>query len=153
MFLLAAASCGMVSCQQEEGLTSPMLAKSQVDSYILVDSLYYTFDTENKKATIEEFEINIYKQNYYDKKAESMKFPDNVTYNNDVYTITGLGSYAIYGWNGGGHYRNIYLTNIELPKKLETIGNSCFSELKKLKEITLPETVTEIGNSAFYFCI
>ena len=153
MFLLAAASCGMVSCQQEEGLTSPTLAKSTVDSDILVDSLYYTFDTENRKATIECFEYNIYKEHYFDTNAESIKFPDNVTYNNVVYTITGLGEYATKGRQGSNHYYNIgnYLNKVELPKQLETIGNSSLA-LPKLKEIALPETVIEIGNRAFSSC-
>ncbi len=154
MFLLAAASCGMVSCQQEEGLTSPTLAKSQVDSYILVDSLYYTFDTENKKATIEGFEPNIFLEKYYYKHPVSIKFPDNVTYNNDVYTITGLGKNALYGRVSSNTYHSIshYITNIELPKKLETIGDQCFYGVVKLKEITLPETVTKMGYKTFYDC-
>lgn len=153
MFLLAAASCGMVSCQQEEGLTSPTLAKSTVDSDILVDSLYYTFDTENRKATIECFEYNIYKKHYFDTNAESIKFPDNVTYNNVVYTITGLGEHATNGRQGSNSYYNIgnYLNKVELPKQLETIGTSSL-RLPKLKEITLPETVIEIGARAFSGC-
>ena len=153
MFLLAAASCGMVSCQQEKGLTSPTLAKSTVDSDILVDSLYYTFDTENRKATIECFEYNIYKEHYFDTNAESIKFPDNVTYNNVVYTITGLGEHATNGRQGSNSYYNIgnYLNKVELPKQLETIGTSSLG-LPKLKEITLPETVIEIGARAFSGC-
>ena len=143
----------MVSCQQEEGLTSPTLAKSTVDSDILVDSLYYTFDTENRKATIECFEYNIYKEHYFDTNAESIKFPDNVTYNNVVYTITGLGEHATNGRQGSNSYYNIgnYLNKVELPKQLETIGTSSLG-LPKLKEITLPETVIEIGALAFSGC-
>ncbi len=41
--------------------------------------------------------------------------------------------------------------NIILPPNLIKIGNSCF-EYAQIKQITIPDTVTEIGNSAFSDC-
>lgn len=41
--------------------------------------------------------------------------------------------------------------NIILPPNLIKIGNSCF-EYAQIKQITIPDTVTEIGNSAFNVC-
>ena len=41
--------------------------------------------------------------------------------------------------------------NIILPQNLTKIGNSCF-EGAFIKQITIPDTVTEIGDSAFFFC-
>ena len=41
--------------------------------------------------------------------------------------------------------------NIILPQNLTKIGNSCF-EGALIKQITIPDTVTEIGESAFFFC-
>ena len=41
--------------------------------------------------------------------------------------------------------------NIILPQNLTKIGNSCF-EGALIKQITIPDTVTEIGGSAFFFC-
>lgn len=41
--------------------------------------------------------------------------------------------------------------NIILPQNLTKIGNSCF-EGALIKQITIPDTVTEIGGRAFFFC-
>lgn len=40
----------------------------------------------------------------------------------------------------------------DLPLKLQTIGVSAFSSCNKLRELTLPSTVTEIGGGAFTNC-
>lgn len=41
--------------------------------------------------------------------------------------------------------------NIILPQNLTKIGDSCF-EGAQIKQITIPDTVTEIGSNAFYYC-
>lgn len=41
--------------------------------------------------------------------------------------------------------------NIILPQNLTKIGNSCF-EGAFIKQITIPDTVTEIGDNAFSYC-
>ena len=41
--------------------------------------------------------------------------------------------------------------NIILPQNLAKIGSSCF-EGAMIKQITIPDTVTEIGDNAFYGC-
>lgn len=41
--------------------------------------------------------------------------------------------------------------NIILPQNLTKIGNSCFNGAS-IKQITIPDTVTEIGDTAFLFC-
>ena len=41
--------------------------------------------------------------------------------------------------------------NIILPQNLTKIGNSCFNGAS-IKQITIPDTVTEIGDAAFLFC-
>lgn len=41
--------------------------------------------------------------------------------------------------------------NIILPQNLTKIGERCF-ESASIKQITIPDTVTEIGNSAFFAC-
>ena len=41
--------------------------------------------------------------------------------------------------------------NIILPQNLAKIDSSCF-EGALIKQITIPDTVTEIGNNAFYGC-
>ena len=41
--------------------------------------------------------------------------------------------------------------NIILPQNLTEIGASCF-EMAQIKQITIPDTVTEIGDRAFIYC-
>ena len=45
-----------------------------------------------------------------------------------------------------------YVTEITLPESLTTIGNSAFSYCEGLTSITLPESLTTIGDYAFYDC-
>ena len=42
--------------------------------------------------------------------------------------------------------------NVEIPKSVNEIGNSCFKDNKEIKSITIPEGVKKIGNSCFWDC-
>lgn len=42
---------------------------------------------------------------------------------------------------------------VSLPNSITSIGISAFYEFKNLKEITIPDSVTTIGNVAFCYCI
>ena len=44
------------------------------------------------------------------------------------------------------------MTDVSIPEGVTSIGQSAFAGCKVLKSITIPESVTEIGNSAFYEC-
>ena len=150
MFLLAAASCGMVSCQQEEGLTSPTLAKSDSRTRINVGNYYFLFDTETQKATFEGFKSGVYS---YDKVNEKGLYPDNVTYNNALYTVTKLSETATNVVSETADYTNtIQFKDVQLPAYLESIGNDCFNGEIHLQEITLPTTLVDIGSYAFSNC-
>ena len=65
-----------------------------------------------------------------------------------------LGNTLFYNANGekaGVGYRNLVLKEITLPQNLESIGESAFLECT-LTSISIPTTVQEIGNSAFSYC-
>ena len=49
-------------------------------------------------------------------------------------------------------FYNTALTEITLPDTLTRIGNWCFSRCKSLSEIDLPESVEELGRGAFNEC-
>ena len=42
--------------------------------------------------------------------------------------------------------------NVEIPKSVNEIGNSCFEDNNEIKSITIPEGVKKIGNNCFYGC-
>ena len=43
------------------------------------------------------------------------------------------------------------LKYVEIPNSVEYIGKECFSSIE-IEEITLPSTLKEIGEGAFYNC-
>lgn len=51
-----------------------------------------------------------------------------------------------------GCYGNMQLTNLHLGAGLKTIGQVAFGACKNITEITIPESVTSIGDSAFNNC-
>lgn len=53
---------------------------------------------------------------------------------------------------GEGAFKNSKIKEITLPNKLTTIGNYAFYNCQNLNDVTLPSTVTGIGNYAFYKC-
>jgi hypothetical protein len=44
------------------------------------------------------------------------------------------------------------LKSITIPNSVTTIGDRAFDECKSLTSITIPNSVTSIGNGAFYEC-
>ncbi|MBO7456511.1 MAG: leucine-rich repeat protein, partial [Paludibacteraceae bacterium] len=60
--------------------------------------------------------------------------------------ITHIGNYAFYECN------NAALTSITIPNSVTTIGGSAFRDCSSLTSITIPSTVTTIGGSAFKNC-
>ncbi len=59
-------------------------------------------------------------------------------------TITKVGNYQFYGFNG--------VTSITLPNNLISIGTSAFYDCSNLESITIPNSVTSIGEDAFSEC-
>lgn len=49
-------------------------------------------------------------------------------------------------------YNCAYLTSVTIPDTITTIGNSVFKGCKSLKTIEIPNSVEEIGNNAFSEC-
>lgn len=138
MFLLAAASCGMVSCQQEEGLTSPTLAKSSTDENIKVGNYTINIDNQNKTAIIGEITIS---------KGEDVVIPEYITYNNVIYTVSGVGKGTFKTWDV---FENA--NSVRLPSTLKSIGSYFFYKYH-FKSIEIPDSVESIGTGAFIVCI
>lgn len=80
--------------------------------------------------------------------------------------VTAIGNGAFAGSCGkcGGTVGNPYstlehqkahraITKITLPESISVIGEGAFGDMTSLTEINIPEAVTEIGNAAFYECI
>ncbi len=92
-------------------------------------------NTELKIISISDNVINIGEYAFAGCVAE-IKWGDNPT-------ITTIGRYAFYGYNG---------TNITMPNSVTWIAGSAFSNCSRLIEVTIPNSVTIIGDNAFYNC-
>jgi len=68
----------------------------------------------------------------------------------DVYEglpVTAIGEYAFYE-----QYGNDHLTSVHIPDTITTIGQGAFYGCNGLTGVTIPDSVTTIGNSAFSGC-
>lgn len=71
-----------------------------------------------------------------------------------IYTVTGLGKDSFTGYPFAGDWykfgRNI--RSVTIPQSVTSIGDSAFSFCIALTEVTIPQSVTSIGDSAFGRC-
>lgn len=69
--------------------------------------------------------------------------PSSVTYNNNTYTVTSIGTYAFAGCT---------LTSVVIPNTVTSIGTYAFCGCTALTSVIIPSSVISIGNEAFYGC-
>lgn len=71
-----------------------------------------------------------------------------------IYTVTGLGKDSFTGYPFAGDWykfgRNI--RSVTIPQSVTSIGDSAFSFCIALTEVTIPQSVTSIGDHAFGCC-
>lgn len=91
----------------------------------------------------------------YFKGVPVVKIADEAFYTNPKVMVDGLlvsqpgkAPDPISGFNC-----NKKTTGITIPNTVTQIGESAFSGILNLQEITIPDSVTEIGNRAFYGCV
>lgn len=70
--------------------------------------------------------------------------PSSVTYNDESYSVVGLGYIAFYLCGG--------ITSVVLPESIRYISWSAFFDNFSLQHIEIPNTVTSIGQDAFAEC-
>ncbi|MBR3906116.1 MAG: leucine-rich repeat domain-containing protein [Clostridia bacterium] len=63
----------------------------------------------------------------------------------DDYIVTGIGEEAFF-------MRRDYLTSINIPDSVISIGNLAFYGCKSLTSITIPDSVTHMGSNPFKYC-
>ena len=77
-------------------------------------------------------------------QTTSIVVPETVNYNNADYTVTAIGSYA---------FRNVWnLQYINMPETITEIGYYAFGDCYQLKQAKLPSALTTLGDYAFAWC-
>lgn len=104
---------------------------------------------------------------YYGKSySGDVVIPEEVTYNNSTYKVTGIDDHAFYWCDINsislpnsirfiGDYAFLgcrSLKSITIPNKVERIGNAAFNSCESLESVTLPKSVLSIGEYAFALC-
>ncbi len=86
--------------------------------------------------------------NYNNYVTGDLVIPSTVSYNGNYYTVTALRTVSYYGTfqNCSG------LTSVTIPNSVTSIGNSVFYGCSNLTSVTIPNSVTSIGHNAFNGC-
>ena len=131
--------------------------------HIKIDSLYYNLDEGNREAEVvrdQEGDDN------YANLGDTLVIPDFVVYNEETYTVKGVGGHA-FGWCKSvkcfllsnsityieiNAFQNSELDSIRLSSNLERIAEFVFSECRSLEFIVIPGSVAEICQGAFFSC-
>ena len=106
--------------------------------------------------------LTAYAETYSGSCGQNVTYTLNTT--TGVLAISGTGTMANYSLNNSPFYHNsdiktitissgvTSLTSITLPDSVTSIGDGAFSYCKNLTSVTIPNSVTSIGSSAFYGC-
>lgn len=79
-------------------------------------------------------------------KGKNIQIPPTVLYNDAEYTVTAIGNYAFYDCES-----SILMSSITIPSTVTSIGNCAF-RCTALTSFIIPSSVTSIGTSAFGYC-
>ncbi|MBQ9074119.1 MAG: leucine-rich repeat protein, partial [Muribaculaceae bacterium] len=102
---------------------------------IIVDGVHYNItDTENKTVEI------TYDTQYNCTYSGDFTIPETISYNNETYTVTGIGDDA---FNAA-----TYITTVTIPNTVTYIGRYAFA-YSALNSIIIPASVTSIDTGAF----
>ena len=77
--------------------------------------------------------------------------PASFEYDGVTYSVTSIGVSAFKA-RINNHQACSSLTSITIPNSVTSIGNAAFCDCYLLTSITLPNSVTSIGEGAFYYC-
>ncbi len=78
--------------------------------------------------------------------------PATVSYNGTTYNVTELRGIGPDSYPYGSFESCSGLTSVTIPNSVTSIGNTAFYYCTGLTSVSIPNSVTSIGNSAFFYC-
>lgn len=111
-----------------------------------VNGIYY--DINGDEATVT-YMRSYYANNntYYENDSYGdIVIPETVTYDGKIYTVTAIGNFAFYN-----RYSSTALKSISIPNTVTSIGKSAFYYCNGLKSISFSNSLTSIGSNAFNY--
>ena len=109
-------------------------AMAQEDKYEVIDGFRYLLDSDAKTATLVPKTDGKY--------SGDIIIPEKVKGNEgEEYIVASLGDHC---------FSRSDLTSITIPSSVTSLGNYCFEWCSGLKSITIPSSVTSIGDNCFY---
>ena len=112
-----------------------LLCCVSVSAQVEINGIRYNLKLELKTA-----EVTSGSYQYF----STVTIPSTVTYDNQEYQVTSIGSSVFNGCSG--------LTAITIPESVTSIGERTFYKCSNLTSIAIPKGVTSIENGAFYSC-
>lgn len=110
-----------------------MVTNAESINYISDDGFMYGLDTETHNAELKE----------YSGSATEIVVPESVEYNGGEYKVTRLGDNC---------FSFHYLTSIDIPSSVTSIGEKCFYWCYYLTKVNIPASVTSIEDGCFMYC-
>ena len=149
---LLVAVCMMITMLPLSAVTA-FAADTSTEQEAIVDGYKYKYKVNGGNATITKFLGPDDSANPVD-SASTVSYDIEIPEKLGIYTVTGLGKDSFTGYPFAGDWykfgRNI--RSVTIPQSVTSIGDSAFSFCIALTEVTIPQSVTSIGDSAFSHC-
>ena len=121
-----------------------MIVIQQIEAHdFVVDGIYYNI-SDTASRTVEVTHKGTYGDSYFDEYENKVSIPQTVTYNDTVYTVTGISNDAFYLCGN--------ITDVVMPSTITYIGEWAFAFCSSLTTVTIPNAVTKIDEFAFGYC-
>ena len=117
-------------------LMACLLTKAEI---VLIDGLYYSLGSTTAQVVKDQTSNNSVYSAY-----TTITIPASVTYNDYTYPVTSIGTSAFEALTN--------LQSVVLPSTITTINSDAFYGCSKLGSVNLPEGLTAINLRAFYNC-
>ena len=109
-------------------------------------TLYYNIDGNNVTVTYPgTFGIGSWTGSGYSSPTGALIIPESVNYMGITFTVTSIGEGAFF-------YECRDLTSVTIPNTVTSIGNCAFACCTSLTSVSIPSSVTYIDNEAFNEC-